>query len=613
MKIISLKVLFQQSWNTFIRFPLAILLSIAGSAVSIYLTHFSHLQLQSLDKLFSIILTCALGIPLSISIVLYFERKRTKILNHYLFQLIGLLILSGYYFAQPNILVLADYISFFVLFVAMVMLVSFSAFFMKSELNGFWQFNKEMFIRFIISSIYSLVLYIGISLALLAIDNLFNVRISGNLYFRLWIIIAGIVNLWMFLSGIPKDIDLLENQDSYPKGLKVFTQYILLPLVVLYFVILYAYSGKILFLWKLPYGWVSYLVLGYSFLGIFSLLLLYPLQYLKDNLWIGRITKYFYWSLFPLIVLLIIAIKTRISEYGWTENRYYVFALAVWLIFILLYLLINRIRNIKAIPVSLAILAVLTIIGPFNSFKISLNSQLRKFENIATKYQILENGKLKKNNKKMSMDDNKSICSIVDYIVDIHGYKKLQPYFSQNLDSLIKKDGDEKSNKIVGLMGLEYFNRWQRVKEDSLRYFDYYSNFNESKKAFNITGYQYELTIDEKFDSNIEKDDKYESNYSIGDTLMHFLYNSTTGNLSCTIDGTTMIEIKLKDMINKLYLKYGLKGKDIKIDDIKLRTISDNSDNMIIINYLCGSINPAKESEIIVTSIKFNLYSKFNK
>ena len=170
----------------------------------------------------------------------------------------------------------------------MHLLVAFAPFIKAGNINAFWQFNKSLFLRLLTGGIYSVVLYIGLALALLAIENLFGVRISSKTYFKLWIVITGIFNTWFFLAGIPKNLQLLEQETSYPKGLKVFSQYVLISLILVYFIILYSYSIKILIQWQLPEGWVSYLVTGFAGLGVFTLLLLYPVQTTEENKWIKR-------------------------------------------------------------------------------------------------------------------------------------------------------------------------------------------------------------------------------------------------------------------------------------------------------------------------------------
>ena len=80
--------------------------------------------------------------------------------------------------------------------------------------------------------------------------------------------------------------------EHFPK--QFFTQFILIPLLIIYVVILYFYCAKIVINWQLPRGWVSYLVLAYSIVGIFALLLVHPLKELKLKSWIVIFSKLFY-------------------------------------------------------------------------------------------------------------------------------------------------------------------------------------------------------------------------------------------------------------------------------------------------------------------------------
>jgi hypothetical protein len=91
----------------------------------------------------------------------------------------------------------------------------------------------------------------------------------------------------------PRNLDELEAAREYPKGLKIFTYYILLPIVFVYLAILYAYLAKILISWDWPQGWVSKLILGFAGTGTFSLLLLHPLNHQTENIWVRSLIRWF--------------------------------------------------------------------------------------------------------------------------------------------------------------------------------------------------------------------------------------------------------------------------------------------------------------------------------
>ena len=132
----------------------------------------------------------------------------------------------------------------------------FAPFITKWDKTAYWNYLISVGASIVRSALFSGVLYLGLILALAAIDALFDVSIDGKRYGQLFIFCLGIVNTWIYLSDFPKNI--LENTKVHiNKALEVFVKYILIPLVLLYIIILYVYSFKIIFQWELPKGWVS--------------------------------------------------------------------------------------------------------------------------------------------------------------------------------------------------------------------------------------------------------------------------------------------------------------------------------------------------------------------
>src|SRR6185436_11103061 len=67
------------------------------------------------------------------------------------------------------------------------LLVAFVAYWRGREPNAFWQFNRALFLRFLLAGLYAGVLYTGLTVALIAIDQLFKAHVSEKVYFRLWL------------------------------------------------------------------------------------------------------------------------------------------------------------------------------------------------------------------------------------------------------------------------------------------------------------------------------------------------------------------------------------------------------------------------------------------
>ena len=465
MKLQSFQYLIQESAATLRRFPLAIINAIIGASIAVYLFGIPYDQIDTHPALTKWLMVTSLGIALFTTLAVWAEKKKFTFKGRLVVQGVGVLILFAYYLWLPPTLEGAPTLHFirYCLFaVGLHLLVAFAPFVGPGEINGFWQYNRALFLRFLTAALFSGVLYTGLCIALLASDKLLGIDINDTRYRQLWALMAGVFNTWFFLSGVPKDLDALENQTEYPRGLKIFTQFVLIPLVVIYLFILYLYTGKIMIQWQWPNGWVANLVLGFSITGILSLLLVYPIRDRAENMWANLFSRWYYVALIPLIVLLTLSIWRRVSDYGITENRYFVIILGAWLAGIVLYMLMAKVQNIKLITMSLFALAFLTSFGPWSAFGVSRTTQLRRLESLLASTNILTNGKVQKVQHGVSYAETKEISSLTRYVVSTHGVEALQYLFDQNLQDTASRTQENnatmKASTIVGLMGLKYLN-----------------------------------------------------------------------------------------------------------------------------------------------------------
>ncbi len=447
--------------DTLRRFPLPLISALVAVVAMISVAHQewsehgSHLAQR-------VAMASYLAMLLTISVSLFAERFLQKRVQRIAITLVAVALAVLYFFSLPETLEIANGIRFAVLAIALHLLVAFAPFVLADEMNGLWQYNKSLFIGILTSGVYSAVLFGGLALALLAIENLFDVKVNDDFYFDLWLVIAGIFNTWFFLSGVPKDVPGLERATDYPKGLKVFTLYVLIPLITVYLVILYAYVGKILITSNWPVGWVAYLVLAFSIFGILSFLLVYPLRNDDENPWVRFYSRLFYFLLVPLIVMLYISIFKRIDEYGITVARYYVMLLAVWLTFIAAYNILTGGKRIRVVPLSLCIIGLLSTFGSWGAFAVSRESQTTELAILLDGNRVLVDGKVDTSKlHEVKADEYDRIESIVEYLNEMHGYMSLQPFFAQNLDSVVAV-GDtgaystyERKNKIIEFMKLK--------------------------------------------------------------------------------------------------------------------------------------------------------------
>jgi hypothetical protein len=491
MKLPSLDSLVKSAAKTFVRFAPALVLAVAATWYCMRWEHGNYSYGDVHNRYWNIVQSCYLGMLLSIALTVFAESRRWGKWGNWGLQAGGLLLVLGYYFSLPATVETMSIIRFALFLLGLHLLIAFVPFTRGAGVNGFWQYNKILFLRILASALYTGVLFAGLALALLAVEKLFKVDISGNRYADLWFLLTGVFNTWYFLAGVPADYASLEGQRDYPKGLKIFTQYVLLPILTVYLVILYAYMIRIVITAQWPVGWVSYLILGFSVAGILSLLLIHPIREEAGNKWILAFSRFYYFALVPLIVLLGLAIARRVGEYGITERRYFICLLASWLLFITVYFITSNVKNIRVIPQSLCLIAFLSSFGPWGAFSVSLHAQRARLLKVLERNQMLVGGKITVAAHPVSFADNKAVSGITEYLVGVHGYGSLQPFFRQNLDSLSAGErydyGLGRTEKVLRLMQLEYINEYQTEKSTDRGF-----TFNvEAPGALDITGYNY--------------------------------------------------------------------------------------------------------------------------
>jgi len=552
----SLDYLISQSKASLLRFPLVVVSAMVASVLAIYLVEIQDDVVNRMPYINSLLST-ALGIPLFYCLKTVIERKELTGIKPIAVNAFGVLALVLVYVSLPGTdsttNISLPYIRYAVFNISIHLMVSFAPFLSQGELNGFWQYNKNLFLRFCQSVLYSGFLFLGLVLALSSLRLLFDIDIKGELIGELFIVVIGVFNTWFFISGVPKNISLLDSIEDYPKGLKIFTQYVLIPLLVLYLVILFSYAVKILALWDWPRGIVSYMILCVAVLGIFTLLLIFPFGSQKESAWIKSISRFYYYLLLPLIIMLFIAIGMRIEDYGVTINRYIIVMMGVWLTFVCVYFIVGR-KNIKTIPVSLSVIILACSFGPWSIFTVSENSQVKRLEKILIEGGLMEDGKIKNEaicevdtagrysfkNKEMNegiLTDSlhNEVMSILDYLDDHHGFNKIDSWHTQNVDSIIQSIYNKKE-------------RWTRVNESEIymnilgfRYYNIYDkgdnkNFNFSSKdqhdAQAVGKYSHFIPLKIYSNNQVE----YVKNYQFDSKKLELVYTNSNV-VSVSVDG----------------------------------------------------------------------------
>jgi Domain of unknown function (DUF4153) len=462
MRLPSLEQAALRARATVVRFPLSLASGFLATGVTLRLIE--HTSSDSLPRL---LVTAILGLPLFTASATSAERRGASAMAR---GLVDLTILLGLALLYRAALGWTDYLAalrFAQLLVAAHLLAALAPYLTTSRLDGFWQFNRFLLLRYVIGAFYAAVLWVGLAVALAALDRLFGVHVRGESYAKLWALMAFGFHPWFFLSGVPRDYDALETLEDYPLGLKVFTQFVLMPLVAIYLLILTAYLGKVILTRTWPNGWIGYLVSGVSATGVLALLLVHPLRERADSRWVNAYGRWWFVAILPSLGMLLVAIGKRTGQYGITEPRYFLLVLTLWLGGLALYYGVTASRNIKLIPMTLCAVALLTAVGPWGAYRVSERSQLSRLGRLLAANGMGRPGAITGPRAPVSLADRIQVSAILRYLGSRHGPRAVASVIAVPVDSVLawskantRDAGDVIAQRAMERIGLGYVGRW---------------------------------------------------------------------------------------------------------------------------------------------------------
>jgi len=500
------------------RFPLPIACAWAACAI----TNALIVAGSSNERLIAATLMLGLGLPTFFALTLFGERlpAGTPRAARWIPQLAAFVTLAALAWTWPHWSSDIQWRRYFQLSLFAHALVAFLPYLAVREPNGFWQYNRTMFERFILASIFSSVLLLGLEGALASLKPLFGISVSPKAYFLLTSWIYLIFHPWFFMAGIPADLASLEQRRDYPATLRIFAQFILVPLVAVYQVLLTSYLVRVIFTGKWPSGLIGWLVSAEATAGMLALLLIHPVREEAENVWVRTFSRGFYLALVPSIVMLALSISKRVAQYGITEDRYFVIALTAWLGAISVYFIVRRDGDIRWIPVTLAALAFLTFAGPWGAYGVSLASQRARLVRTLEANGLLSGGRFRPASRPVPFEARKEISSTLTYLLGVHGSGAIRPLLGEYLalaDSGVanpeKQAGFERARRMLERMGVDFvgplqvrgdadevsayaFSTGARTEATAVEGFAYYASIAGASTDFKIGSRQFDLTCD---------------------------------------------------------------------------------------------------------------------
>ena len=231
------------------------------------------------------------------------------------------------------------------------------------------------------------VLVTGIlNLAILAIAwsffYIFGIKEPHNFYLYIYAF------LWFFVA--PLVCVSFISHDEYeegetPKILQIIINFILTPAIMIYTVILYAYTLKILFTWDLPKGGVAWMVMGF----IVAALAGYLTQYILPRRYYDWFYRYFTWIALPPLVLYWVGTLYRIRLYSFTESRVYLFVAGVLMtLFVLMLLWRGKHRYQFMTILTILAIVVFTYIPGISAKSIGIACQQSRMQRFIERLQM---------------------------------------------------------------------------------------------------------------------------------------------------------------------------------------------------------------------------------
>lgn len=442
------------------RFPLSTLLVIILSWLWFYLANY---EITS-EWLYKSIVTCIVTFFLSTWLSLFTEnlvaKKILLIVDNTLpivFWVLFYLSLYGIY--DANIEMTTYIILTLSWFIAFVFVAPFLQWYLwKTKESNIHFYNYFILISWVF--LMSLVVWLAILIlgftAITSVTTLFDIRDlvdEWKLYANWTIISLSLIAPIYGLIHLPAKREYSKSIYTENRFFSFLVRYVATPFIYIYFIILYAYSIKVLANFSdWPKGVISWMVIGFSSFGY--LIYIFSKAYESKSKIITLFRKYFAFFVLPQVCMLFYAIYLRINQYDLTMNRYFVVVFGIWLTIISLYFIILKSRSLSFIPASLLVIILIISIGPWSVYSLPLTRQYNRLIANLEKVHILQNWVVVplSSAKEISKELSNEIYSEIVYVCNFGDCKLIKELFKKEVEEATIKDKIEweKNNTDAG-------------------------------------------------------------------------------------------------------------------------------------------------------------------
>lgn len=405
--------------NAITRYPLTAVILLVAAVIVVISIH----EEKNYTKL---ILTCSVGVMLSASLQAVYERFFVKVSARIILMAASIIVTSGYYFILKSSPELSMEVS---IRTGVTLLALWFAFIWAPVIRSRISFNESFMIVFknlFHSAFYSVIIYAGCSLIILAVDTLIT-DVSYKAYPYTADLVFVLFTPLYFLSLIPvypgrmdrdsgdgKNLaqDELINKAAFcPKFLEILISYIIIPLTAIFTIILLLYivlniRGEF---------WTNNLLEPMLVSYSIAVILIYILASRLENRFAVLFRKIFPKVLVPIVLFQITASILNTGGTGITHTRYFVILFGIFAASAGMIMSLLPVRKNGIIAALLIIFCVVSVIPPVDAFTVSRISQEKMLKSVLVQNKMLENNVIVPDSS-ISDQDKKKIVSFVEYL-----------------------------------------------------------------------------------------------------------------------------------------------------------------------------------------------------
>jgi len=252
----------------------------------------------------------------------------------------------------------------------------------EAQQNRFWIVNHQALATALIAGAAFAIIALGFLIIERSLSILFGLYVA-EVFYRWLLPFTGLLLTPVYwLSTLPKLAEVEASQAERPefigKAIGFLGQFVLVPMLFVYALILLAYTAQIAVTQRLPQGMIGWMVTGFVIVGAATWLILYP-PFMRDKPLVKLFRRLWFWLTLVPLALFFFALSVRLDAYGLTPERMLLLGGGIWALALAAIFLFRR-GDIRVIPALAGAILLGLSVGPWNFANLPLQQQLFRLD-----------------------------------------------------------------------------------------------------------------------------------------------------------------------------------------------------------------------------------------